>query len=264
MFKKWLIGFILLYLVANLLIYFFQAKILFQNTQLSQDYAFQFEGTYKEKFQKMPDGTLINSLYFSVPNAKGTIMYNHGNRRDISRWGRNAATFTTRAYNVYFYDYRGFGKSGGQPTEEHLLADGLYLYDSLTKVHTEKKLLLYGRSLGTGVATYIAAKRNPKLLLLETPYDNLINVAKSVLPIFPYSILFKHRFQTDKRINKVRAPIHIFHGTADELVPYEASLKLAQILALPKDSLITTIPGGKHRGLQRSEKYQSKLDELLK
>lgn len=258
---KWVLGF---YLVVLLLLYLFQDKIIFQATTLPPDFKFNFQQQFEENTYTSPEGVKINTLFFPVEGeSKGLIFYCHGNRRNIKTWGRFVKSFTKNGYDVFMWDYRGFGKSEGKPSEDNIFSDAEFLYDKMSEKYPENKIIVYGRSLGTGVATKLSAGHSPKKLLLETPYYSMADVGKKQFPFLPYSLLIKHPFRTDRYILKVKCPIHIFHGTDDELVPYESSLDLARVLNREPTELIITLEGGGHRGLDRFDEYQIRLSELL-
>jgi alpha-beta hydrolase superfamily lysophospholipase len=262
--KKLLLGLALLYSLTLVALYISQDFLIFRPAPLPEGYEFHFDQAFEEGFIEAEDGTRISTLFFpSEGRPKGLVINNHGNRRNIARWGRSADQFTRHGYDVLFYDYRGFGKTKGVPSEEKLLSDAELIYKTMAEKYPENSIILYGRSLGTGVATYLASRHKPKLLLLESPYYHIADVGKMQIPVFPYALLVKHPFRNDQWIEKVNCKVHIFHGTEDPLIPYEASLKLVKKLKQPKENVLTTLQGGTHRGLARFEKYQKKWAELL-
>src|SRR5690606_30755402 len=106
------------------------------------------------------------------------------------------------------------------------LADAQAWYERLAELHPEERITVYGRSMGTGMAVPVAAHHAPRALVLESPYADLLDVARNYLAILPYRWLLKYRFRNDVAIKRVRCPVFIFHGKRDPLVPYSSSLKL--------------------------------------
>ncbi|MCR9062524.1 MAG: lysophospholipase [Cytophagales bacterium] len=260
---KFLKSILLAYLLLLGGLYLVQDWVIFRASPLPNNYEFSFDQPFQEEFKKTPDGTQINTLFFPAQGvSKGLVFNNHGNRRNLSRWGRTAKEFTKHGYDVFFYDYRGFGKTEGKPSEENIHKDAAFLYEHMKNQYSEDSIIIYGRSLGTGVASKLASENDPKMLILETPYFNMADVGYMHLPVFPYNWLIKHSFRTDEWIGQVNAPIYIFHGTEDQLVPYESSEKLVKLLKSSNSELIT-LEGGGHRGLNRFEEYQQKMKELL-
>ncbi|MCY7350338.1 MAG: alpha/beta fold hydrolase [Cytophagaceae bacterium] len=245
----------------------FEKKLLFKNKALPPDYPYVFEQKFEERWYEPTAGVRLNALYFrtdSVPR-RGVVLYCHGNADNLARWGKYAPDFTQRGYDVLMFDYRQFGKSTGKITSEAVLhRDTRFIYEQLKRDVPEDSLVLYGRSLGTGLATKLAAETNPRLLLLETPYYNLAAVGWSHFPLLPYSLLGRFTLRTDQWITRVRCPIHLFHGTHDGLVPYSHSLRLAEKLGRNPAEILTTIPGGGHKNLSTFPAYQAALDSCLR
>jgi uncharacterized protein len=254
------------YFLILFVLFLIQRLILLHPKSLNKNHTYKFDTQHHEAFVSPEEGIELNILKFpSIDDtvSKGVLLYLHGNSDNLDRWGKHAKDFTSRGYDVVMYDFRGFGKSNGRLTEKNLLSDAQFIYDSLKKEYPEDKIIVYGRSLGTGVATKLAADNSPKMLLLETPYYSLPDVAWEHLPIFPYRWISEFKMPTYQWIQQVRCPIHLFHGTDDEIVPYNQSIKLAKILNKEPNQILTTLEGGHHRGLAKFELYQKKLIEML-
>ena len=259
--KYALIFYVLLVTLATI----FQEKILFRNTQMDMNYQYQFKSNFEEIWFTPEADVKLNALYFKTDSTKrkGLILYFHGNADDLRRWGKYAEDFTKNGYDILMMDYRQFGKSTGEMSEKAFHADARYIYEWAKKRFPENEIIIYGRSLGTGIATRLASETNPKMLLLETPYYSLIDVGMSYLPIIPYDYLLRYKMRTDLFIKQVRCKIHLFHGTKDEIVPYQSSLKLAALLNKKPFEIVTTIPNGKHKNLGEFREYQVALDSIL-
>jgi uncharacterized protein len=254
------------YLTTVVLFKWLQTYIMFQPTSLAADFKYQFEDTFQELNFAPNKGVRLNALYFKTkqPQSKGVVLFFHGNRDNLTRWGREyAPRFVERGYDVLMYDYRGYGKSTGLRTEVALHADAALLYNELKKTYSEDRIVLYGYSLGTGMAVQLAAQTHPQQLILEAPYTNAAALANSYLPIFPWEQVLDFQFRSDAYIARVRCPIHLFHGTADRVVPYRHSLQLCRILNKQPATVLTTIANGGHKHLVESPVYQAALDSLL-
>jgi hypothetical protein len=253
------------YLVFALVAWIFQRQIFLHPRKLAKDFQYKFDIPHQEGFVSPESGISLNTLYFKPDSvSKGIVFYIHGNAHNLSRWGKHAHEFTNRGYEVLMYDFREFGKSNGRLTEANLISDAQYIYDSLKTKYPENKIILYGRSLGTGVAVRLASTNSPKQLILETPYYSLPEVGWSHAPILPYNLLSEFKMPTYQWIRSVKCPIHIFHGTSDQIVPYEHSIRLIEILGKNPNEILTTLPNGRHRGLEKFEEYQIKMNDLLK
>jgi uncharacterized protein len=265
-FRKVLIYIVLIYVLLVAIAILFQEKFLFRNTKLAMDYQYEFKGDFEEIWFTPEENVKINALYFKTDSTKrkGLVVYFHGNADDLRRWGKHAIDFTKNDYDILMIDYRQFGKSTGDLSEKALHSDATYVYEWAKKRFPENEIILYGRSLGTGVATRLASENKPKMLLLETPYFSLSDVVNSYFPLIPYNSILKYQFRTDLCIMQVQCPMHFFHGTKDAVVPYKSSLKLAKLLNKEPSEILTTIPDGKHKNLGEFQAYHKALDSLLK
>jgi alpha-beta hydrolase superfamily lysophospholipase len=203
----------------------------------------------------------INIIRFSSKEpAKGVVLYFHGNMTNIERYAAFASLFTKHQYDVWMIDYPGFGKSTGKATEEKMCTDALMLYDMAGKDFAQQNIIIYGKSLGTGIASYVAANRPCKKLILETPYYSMKDLARHYLFLFPVNSLLKYSFPTYKNLKRITAPVTLLHGTKDEVIPYRQSLKLVD--ENPTVELVT-IENGRHNNLAQFPRFVKKLDSLI-
>ncbi len=250
-----------LYVMIGSALYFFQEKILFLPTTLEQDYQYESDYPFEELFLKTDEDVTINALHYKVENPKGVILYFHGNAGDLSRWGKVTEYFVAKQYDVLVMDYRTYGKSKGTLNEEAFYKDAQYCYNYLLKQYSEIEITLYGRSLGTGIASYLASENQPKRLILETPYYSILDVAEHRFPMFPLEKLMKYHFPTFQFLPKTSCPITIIHGTDDSVVPYTSSRKL---LDLNLDNLnFVIVEGGGHNNLIDFEAYHETIRIIL-
>jgi pimeloyl-ACP methyl ester carboxylesterase len=246
----------------GLALYLLQEHLVFNPDKLSDKFKYKFAGDFEEINFEMDDGEIINALLFKAENSKGVIFYHHGNSGSLESWGLKAIDFTAENYDVLMYDYRGFGKSTGKIKNEKMLYnDALTLYKKLLYDYKERDIIIYGISLGTGVATKLAHENNPSKLILETPYFNFYDVAKFHYPYFPNTILLHYQFKTDKLLPELKMPIYLFHGTEDETVPYNSSERLVK---LSENISLFTIKDGSHNDLNTFHDYHDNLKTILK
>ena len=256
-----LIG-VFLYFLLVAYLYWRQESYIFFPAILPQDYSFPEFENFKEEFFDTPDGARIHALHFFVEDPKGVVLYFHGNTGALTRWGHAAIDLVDLGYEVLMPDYRGYGKSTGRLTEKALHADARLLYTHLTEKWEENEIVLFGRSLGTGIATQLAVNHQPKLLILETPYTSIPAVSHAKLPFLPVKKLLRYRLSTAKIIQEVMCPVVIFHGTNDELIPYEQAVRLTKILGRP--ATLITIEGGMHNNLGEFKEFHEGLRRVLK
>ncbi len=252
------------YVVLILGLILFQRFILLHPQKLAKDYHFDFPKS-QEIFVQVSTAIDLNVLRFSSQDSvsKGVVLYYHGNSDNLARWGEYATQFTERGYDVVMYDYRGFGKSNGRLDEKNLLSDAQFIFDDLSRRYNPDKIILYGRSLGTGAAIKVASENPVKMLILETPYYSIPDAVTSVLPIFPFKYVTEFQVNAYEWLPMVHCPIHVFHGTDDRIIPYSQSKKLLESAKRNPDKILTTLQGGHHRGLENFKEYQAKLDSIL-
>lgn len=252
----------LLVVVSTCLFYLFPEKFIFQPKMLAADHVFQFDQPFEEHFIKTLDGETLNALLFKSPTPpKGFILYFHGNAGNLQRWGNYAIDFTKLGYDILMVEYRGYGKSTGKPSEVDFYSDAQLVLDWAKANIPFSRLIIYGRSLGSGVATQLAVKNTPDLLILETPFNELRGAINT--PLQPLLFLFpaRYHFPNDKNIPLLKCKKVIFHGTLDWVVPLSSALKLKPLLS--RDDLFFVIEGGGHRNLNKFKKFQTALAEVL-
>jgi alpha-beta hydrolase superfamily lysophospholipase len=237
-----------------------QEKLLFYPDKLPADHKYNFPTKFEELNFETAKNVKINALHFKAESSKGVVLYFHGNAGALDSWGNVAPAFLKSNYDLLIIDYRGFGKSTGKMSEKGLFHDAQFIYDKLKDQYTENKIIVYGRSIGTGIAAHIAANNSPYKLILETPYYNLKDLVKNIYPAAPRFIL-RYRLKTNEYLPEVKCPVYLFHGTADEVIYYGSSQKLQPLLK-PGDSLIT-VPGGRHNDLSGYEEYRKGLEQIL-
>jgi pimeloyl-ACP methyl ester carboxylesterase len=158
-------------------------------------------------------------------------------------------------------DYPGFGKTTGVLTEKKLYQQALQVYKLANTKFSEDSIVIFGKSLGSGIAAQLASIRDCRRLILETPYYSIPALFNSYAWMYPVSYMSHFKIPTAEFLREVKAPVSIFHGTNDEVVPYSHSYRLKKVLK-PGDDLIT-ITGGGHNNLAEFKIFHQKLDSLL-
>lgn len=255
---------ILIIIVAaiSVFLYFFQERFLFHPEKLPKDFVFQYENQKVDEYNlELDDGATINGLHFKSENPKGVVYYLKGNSKSIKGWGKFAVDFTLHGYDVIMIDYRGFGKSTGKLSQESMKRDALFVYDKIKEKVKEQRIIVYGRSLGTGLATKVASMNNPRALILACPYFSMSKNAKRYLPLIPLGLVMRYRMPTYKWMKYVDCPINIIHGTNDRVIRFGSSLRLSKLK--PNSTKLYPIIGGGHKDLHNFESYHRALGEIL-
>ena len=169
-----------------------------------------------------------------------TLIFFHGNAGSLENRIHKLNHFQDMNINFLIIAWRGFSGNKGNPSEQGLYEDGKSAIDWLIKKGvSEKNLILYGESLGTGVATHLAQNKNFAGVILETPFTSMIDAAKKFYPYIPVKLLLKDKFENYKKIKNIDSPILIMHGEADQLVPFSMGKKIYEIANEPKYSYFT-------------------------
>ena len=167
----------------------------------------------------------------------------------------------SKGYDFFMVDYRGFGKSRGRRTEAILYNDGQHVYKWLMEQYPDKPIVIYGRSLGSGIATRIASWNQPKMLLLDSPYYSFFRQIQRYAFLLPIRWLLRYRIRTDQFIKKVSCPVFLLHGTKDQLIPFEDSVLLQRLV--PRNAHLFAIEGAGHNNLPDFPAYHEVLYDIL-
>lgn len=181
------------------------------------------------------DGITLHASLIRPGGAPApVIMYFGGNAEDVSYLAQFADRYGRFA--LLLPHYRGYGLSGGAPRESHLFADALLVYDAIVKRPDIQgnRVHLHGRSLGSGVAVFVATKRPVASIVLTTPYDSLTEVAADIYPFLPISLLLRHKFDSLSRAAEVKVPALFLVAEQDRVIPPKHSERLYEAWAGPK------------------------------
>lgn len=253
----------LIYLAGGVVLYALQDRILFHPVSLKKDHQYDFEFRHKDINIPINEESNLNIVQFLAQDSipRGVVLYFHGNKKNISWYAKFTPYFTRHGFEVWMIDYPGFGKSTGKFTEDNLYKWALHLYDFARSRFSPDSILIYGKSMGTGIATELASKRDCRNLLLETPYYDFPSVVQHYLPIYPVRTFLHYGLPLNEYLAKVEAPVTILHGTNDHVIKYKNAKKLLPILK--KNDEFVTIEGGHHNDLFEYERTIQKLDSIL-
>lgn len=251
----------IVYVTICVSFFFFQHLGFFRPEILSSAFQYKYPFPFEELDFDMEDGGRINAIYFKVPNSRGVVFYLKGNSKSIKGWGKFAKDFVSNGYDFFMMDYRGFGKSRGERTQTKLFNDAQYLYKWLAQSYPEQKIVLYGRSWGSGIAARIASWNKPGLLILDSPYFSFYYNVNRYLFFVPLRWLLKYDIRTDQYLKIVECPIHIIHGTHDRLISFSQSEKLKALY--PDKIVLHPIEGARHNNLPDFSEFFEILYNIL-
>ncbi len=247
------------YVVLCAIFYFGQHFFFFRPEILPSAFEYEYSFPSKELIFEMDDGGIINAIHFEVPNSLGVVYYLKGNSRSIKGWGKFAKDFLGKGYDFFMMDYRGFGKSTGKRNEATLYADANHLYNRLVKRYGEDKVVVYGRSFGTGIAAHVASQNNPSKLILDSPYYSFTRQIRRFGWWLPLGLLLKYKLPTNKFLRDTDCPAYIIHGDRDYIISYKQGVDLAK----ESQAKLITIEGGRHNNLPSFAQYQQELYAIL-
>ena len=262
-FKRILLWGVGLFSILLFMISVLQEKLIFLPTKLDPKFEFQFQSPFEEVNITTSDGAQLNALHFKHPNSDKLILYFHGNAGDLSCWGLIAEELMPDGYSVLSRDIRAYGKGTGALSEMALRGAARLFYNWARNFYKSEDIVVYGRSLGGNLATYVASQNQVQQLVLETPFFNLLDVAKTRFPFLPVKSLLRYKMRSDEFIQKVDAPITIFHGTADGIVAYDSGRKLFDIIPHDNKTFYTITDGG-HNNLSDFSSYWNGLQSTLR
>ena len=230
----------LIYLSILFFIFFFQRNLLYHPNE-NNYFGDKLNVNIKKVLIKTSDNIELLSWFHEKDLKKfKTIVYFHGNAGKLENRIHKLNHFKDMNVNFLIISWRGFSGNSGKPSEQGLYKDGKSAIDWLKNIGlSENDIILYGESLGTGIATHIAQNRNFAGLVLETPFTSMVDAAKNVYPYIPVGILLKDRYENDKKIKHINIPVLVMHGEADQIVPFEMGKKMYELANQPKYSYFT-------------------------
>lgn len=261
-FAKIALGIIAIYSIIVVSGNMLQTNLIFYPGKLPKDYRFDLRDSNEELSLNTTDGEEINALFYPG-SKKEVILYFHGNAGDLSNWQYISEDFTNLGYNFLIIDYRGYGKSSGTITEKGLYADAEAAYQFLIdeKRFRPDDIIIYGRSIGTGVAVELAIRHAVKGLILEAPYTSLKTLANEKMPFLLPSLFLRFHFDNIGKINSVKSPVLFIHGGKDTLIPPSHTDKLHEHFRGKKKKVI--IQNGSHNDLNDFAGYHEALIKVI-
>ncbi|MEN6532855.1 MAG: alpha/beta hydrolase [Bryobacteraceae bacterium] len=209
------------------------------------------------------DGVRLHAWWIPLPESKIATLYLHGNAGNLSHRIGHLREITAAGSSVFIIDYRGYGRSEGHPTEKGLYADAEAGYRHLVNAgYVPEEIILHGESLGTAVAVDLASRLKCGGVVLEAPFTSAGDVAGSMLPVLGRGLVWG--FDSERKISNVHAPVLIFHGDNDEVIPYRLGRRLFEAANEPK--FFRPVPGAGHNDIVETagERYREWLSEFYR
>jgi esterase/lipase len=238
------------YVGLGVFLYSYQEKLLYHPTP-------KIEIDYPQMVLHRGDANVVVHVLNS--GRKNAIIYFGGNAESMAK----SADYIAKqfpAFTCYLMDYRGYGESTGKPSEKALYEDALALYDEVAKKH--ERISIGGRSLGTGIATYVAAHKEVSKLALITPYDSIVSVAQGRYPLYPADLLLKDKYDSLSRVKDIKAKTFIVIAQNDKVIPRVHTQKLIE--AFNKEQLqVAIIENRGHSDITDDDRYYKIMQDFI-
>jgi fermentation-respiration switch protein FrsA (DUF1100 family) len=247
---KWtLIVLLVGYLGVVVLLYFMQRALMyFPDSERMSPAAAGLPGA-EEILLDTADGERLIAWHLPAQGDRPVVLYLHGNGGALSHRAQRFRALTADGTGLVAIDYRGFGGSSGQPTESGLLIDAATAYEFAAARYPSARIVVWGESLGTGVAVGLAAERPIGRLVLEAPFTSAVDLAARRYPFVPVRWLMKDQYRSDLHIASVAAPLLVLHGARDPIVPIAYGERLFGLAREPKR--FVRFAEGEHEDLDR-------------
>lgn len=249
----------LLWAAAVTALWWGQEKLLFRPAVLRPDFAFKLPPDAQETWVDVP-GARLNALHLKLPRPDGVVFYLHGNGGSLNSWFINPEFYRALNLDLFMVDYRGYGKSSGHvESEAQLLGDARAAWQHIAAGYEGKRRVFLGRSLGTGLATQLAAEFQPELTLLVSPYESMVQLTAEHYPFVPAAVL-RYPLRSDLAMPRIRGPVLLVHGGHDTLIPPAHSERLR---ALAPRASVLLVPEAEHGDIHQFEGYLSGVRQAL-
>ena len=233
------------YVCIALAAYFGQRSLIYFPDRARASPAEEGLANVEERVLKTPDGERIIAWYGKARPGRPTILYFHGNAGNLADRAERVRRFMDQGWGVYMMAYRGYGGSTGAPSEAANVADARLAHGALVEEGVAPgAIIIYGESLGTGVAARLATERPAAGVVLEAPFTSVADIGAGAYPFLPVRLLLKDRYETSAYLPQVRMPLLILHGERDQVIPVAMGRALFRLANDPKQ--IAIFPRGEH------------------
>jgi hypothetical protein len=253
-----------LYVVLIIVVWFFQSRLIYFPQSAIAMTPDQIKLPYEEISFEASDGVKLSGWFIPAENSRGVILFCHGNAGNISHRLESILIFNRLSLDVFIFDYRGYGQSEGKPSEQGTYLDAEAAWDYLVENRETDptKIIVFGRSLGGAVASWLAKAQIPGALIVESAFTSIPDVGAEAYPFLPVRLMSSFDYSTVDHIHDVTCPVLIVHSRDDELISFNHGLKVFEAATEPKDLL--EISGSHNDGfLASAGKYEIGLDLFI-
>lgn len=219
---------------------------------------------YEPVIFRAEDGIKLTGWWIPSNNARGVVLFSHGNAGNISRMLESIKILNKLKLSVLVYDYRGYGESEGEPSEQgtYMDAKAAWFYLINERKISERKIIIFGYSLGGSISAWLAREYTPAILIIEASFTSLAEVANEHYFWFPGKLIFGDTYNTYQNLKDVKCPVLIIHSKDDELTPFSQGKKLFDTANEPKEMIVIT--GSHNTGfLESKQEYEAGLRAFI-
>src|SRR5699024_233996 len=261
----WILGLLLAgYLLVLLLMYLFQSQIIYHPTKGLWTDPSAAGLSYENVSFETEDSLQLHGWFVPSDGASATVLYCHGNAGNISGRLETIGLLHSFGLNVFIFDYRGYGRSEGSPSEKGTYRDAATAWNYLIQSRgiDANNIVIMGRSLGGSIAAWLAARKNPAALIIESTFTSAADLGAGLYPWLPVRMLLKYDYCTAEYISKIKAPVFMAHSRDDQVVPFHHGKTLFELAPEPKT--FAELQGGHASGFPETPGYRPKLQAFLK
>ena len=252
------------YAGLSLSLYFFQARLVYLPSGESWNNPETVGLAYEDVYLDSADQATLHAWYVPAAGADVTVLFCHGNGGNISHRLETLKLLHELRVNVLIFDYAGYGKSTGSPSEAQTYQDALAAWAYLTEQRQQDAdgIVVFGRSLGAGIASWLAIEVEPAGLVIESAFTSVPDMAAKLYPILPVRWLAKIKYDNRSRISNLSVPLLVMHSPDDKTIPYEHGQTLHDIAPGPKYFL--EMNGGHNNGfIETGQRYRQALSDFF-
>jgi uncharacterized protein len=242
------------YLALCLMLLLLQSRLVFFPTRALEATPADARLAYEDVWLRTDDGLRLHGWWVPVAEPRGTVLFFHGNAGNISHRLVSLRTFHRLGYSTLIFDYRGYGRSEGSPSEAGTYRDAEAAWRHLTEERgiAPETIALFGRSLGGAVAAWLAERHPTGAVILESTFTSVPDLGAELYPFLPVRLLARIRYPTLARMEHLRAPVLVVHSRNDDIIPFHHGRRLWEAAREPKaflelvgthnDGFVTTGP----------------------
>jgi uncharacterized protein len=241
------------YVAFVLLIYLFQGRILYSGDRVVRITLDRIAVPYEDLTLQPDDGVHLAAWYVPARESRGTVIFCHGNGGNMGNYLNTVLVHHSLGLNVLIFDYRGYGESEGETTEEGTYKDAEAAWRYLVEDRRvpPESIILHGRSLGGSIAAWLAERHHSRALILESSFTSFPDRGQQIMPFVPMRLIARFQYNTLEAVEKVTYPVLVIHSRQDETIPFSHAERLYEAAAKPKTLL--EIHGSHNNGPDESE-----------